>query len=114
VTNNRDGEPNPAPGWQRLTWRDPDSPSESTVARRLREEGVDPYAWSNGPRDRYGSHEHGYDKVLMCAAGSITFRVGETGEALELRAGDGFVLPAGTSHAAVVGPNGCTCLEGRR
>jgi hypothetical protein len=89
-------------------------PEVGSVGRFLREADVDPYAWSNSPGDRYPPHEHGYTKLLMCAAGSITFRVGETGEALELRAGDGFVLPAGTSHAAVVGPNGCTCLEGRR
>jgi quercetin dioxygenase-like cupin family protein len=50
----------------------------------------------------------------MCAAGSITFLVGEADEAVELTAGQGFVLPAGTRHAAVVGPDGCTCLEGHR
>jgi quercetin dioxygenase-like cupin family protein len=80
----------------------------------LRAEGVEPYAWSNGPGDRYGSHEHGYEKLLMCAAGSITFRIGTRSEPVELHAGEGFVLPAGTIHAAEVGPLGCTCLEGRR
>jgi mannose-6-phosphate isomerase class I len=33
---------------------------------------------------------------------------------VELGPGDGFVLPAGTLHAAEVGPRGCTCLEGHR
>src|SRR5215218_5340647 len=51
-----------------LRWRDSDAPTEATVGRRLREEGVVPYAWSNGPGDRYAGHDHGYDKVLMCAA----------------------------------------------
>jgi len=97
-----------------LTWRDADVPTAATVDRRLREEGVEPYAWSNGPGDRYGAHVHGYTKLLMCAAGSITFRIGDAGEEVDLRPGEGFVLPAGTPHAAVVGPAGCTCLEGHR
>lgn len=97
-----------------LRWRDGDAPSSATVARRLREEGVEPYAWSNGPGDRYAAHDHAYEKVLMCAAGSIVFRVGPEEDAVELRPGDGFVLPAGTRHSAEVGLMGCTCLEGRR
>ena len=103
-----------ASGLVLLAWRDADAPTATSVARRLREEGVEPYAWSNGPGDRYGAHDHDYEKVLMCAAGSIVFRVGPGAEPVELRAGDGFVLPAGTRHAADVGPEGCTCLEGRR
>jgi quercetin dioxygenase-like cupin family protein len=98
----------------RLTWHDSDPPSPGSVERRLRAEGVEPYAWSNGPGDRYGTHEHGYTKLLMCAAGSITFLVGPSAEPIELRPGEGFILPAGTRHAAVVGPAGCTCLEGHR
>ena len=98
----------------RLHWRGGDPPTEASVARRLREEGVAPHAWSNGPGDRYPAHEHGYDKVLMCAAGSIVFHVGPDAEPVELRPGDGFVLAAGTTHAATVGPSGCTCLEGKR
>jgi quercetin dioxygenase-like cupin family protein len=73
-----------------------------------------PYAWSNGPGDRYAAHQHAYTKLLMCAEGSITFLVGPAQVPIELRPGDGFVLDAGTEHAAVVGPSGCTCLEGHR
>ena len=101
-------------GLIRLNWHDADKPDPASVERRLRDEGVDPYAWSNGPGDRYASHTHGYTKILMCAAGSITFLVGEQGTPVELRPGQGFELPAGTEHAAVVGSAGCTCLEGHR
>jgi quercetin dioxygenase-like cupin family protein len=101
-------------GLVHLRWEDDASPDPTTVARRLRAEGVEPAAWSNGPGDRYGRHAHGSTKVLMCAAGSITFLVGEQGVELELRPGEGFVLPAGVEHSAVVGPEGCTCLEGHR
>ncbi|HYL41574.1 MAG TPA: hypothetical protein VET90_09715 [Candidatus Binatus sp.] len=98
-----------------LAWDPSDGfPSVETVARRLRREGVSPSAWSNGPGDRYAGHDHAYTKVLMCAAGSITFLVGRAGLAVELAPGEGFVLPAGTLHAALVGPSGCTCLEGHR
>jgi quercetin dioxygenase-like cupin family protein len=102
-------------GLRHLEWSPSDgAPSVDTVASRLRREGVEPHAWSNGPGDRYATHDHGFTKLLMCAVGSITFIVGSGGSAVELRPGDGFVLPAGTPHAAVVGPAGCTCLEGHR
>lgn len=78
---------------------------------RLRSEGLDPGAWSNGPGDRYGAHEHGYDKVLVCASGSIRFGLPGTGAIVELGVGDRLDLPAGTAHDAVVGPAGVTCLE---
>jgi uncharacterized protein YjlB len=81
---------------------------------RLRAAGVEPMAWSNGPGDRYGAHDHDYAKLLVCAEGSITFLIGEEGMPVPLEAGDGFELPAGTRHAAVVGPRGCTCVEAHR
>lgn len=86
----------------------------ASARERLAAAGVEPYAWSNGPGDRYAGHEHGFTKLLICAEGSITFLVGPEGAPVELRAGEGFVLPAGTWHAAVAGPAGCTCLEGHR
>lgn len=87
------------------------APDEASVRTHLEALGVRAHAWSNGPGDRYAAHEHGYVKVLMCAAGSITFIRDD--ERLVLSPGDGFVLPAGTRHAAEVGPEGVTCLEGR-
>ena len=82
---------------------------------RLRREATGCYSWSNGPGDRYPAHSHAYEKVLYCVDGSITFVLeAESGRRIELKAGDGVVLPAGTVHAAVVGPAGCTCIEGKR
>ena len=78
---------------------------------RLRAEGLDPGSWANGPGDRYGAHDHGYDKVLVVASGSIVFGLPDRGERVALEVGDRLDLPAGTSHDAVVGPNGVTCLE---
>ncbi len=83
----------------------------SDLERRLREAGLDPSSWSNGPGDRYGAHDHGHDKVLVCAAGSIVFGLPDRDERLSLELGDRLDLPAGTAHEAVVGPLGVTCLE---
>ncbi|HXD81970.1 MAG TPA: cupin domain-containing protein [Candidatus Acidoferrum sp.] len=82
---------------------------------RLRAEATDCYSWSNGPGDRYAPHSHSYEKVLYCVDGSITFILeAEDGKRIELRTGDRMVLPTGTIHSAVVGPAGCTCIEGKR
>lgn len=78
---------------------------------RLRAEGLDPAPWSNGPGDRYGAHDHGYDKVIVVASGSIRFGLPDDGRSIELELGDRLELPAGTRHDAVVGPHGVTCLE---
>jgi uncharacterized protein YjlB len=77
----------------------------------LRAEGLDPTTWSNGPGDRYGAHEHGYDKVIVVASGSITFGLPGEGRSVALAAGDRLELPAGTRHDALVGPLGVICLE---
>lgn len=81
---------------------------------KLRSEASDCYSWSNGPGDRYAPHRHGYEKVLYCVDGSITFVLEPDGKKLELQAGERMVLPAGTVHSAVVGKGGCICIEGRR
>ncbi len=81
---------------------------------RLRGEATGGYSWSNGPGDRYGAHSHGYEKVLYCVDGSITFMLEDEARSIELKAGDRMVLPAGTRHSALVGSAGCTCIEGKR
>jgi quercetin dioxygenase-like cupin family protein len=101
-------------GLQLLALRADARPDAAAVAAHLRAEGVDPSSWSNAPGDRYATHTHAFTKLLMCAAGSITFLVGEAEHSLELRPGQGFVLPPRTQHAAIVGPDGCTCVEGHR
>lgn len=84
------------------------------ASAHLRVAGVEPQAWSNGPGDRYAAHDHPYTKLLVCAEGSITFLVGADETPVELSAGDGFEMPPHATHAAIVGPDGCTCVEGHR
>lgn len=71
-----------------------------------------PRFWANGPGDEYGSHSHGFHKVLFCLEGSITFRL-EDGD-VTLTEGGRLDLPPGTVHAATVGPDGCGCVEASR
>jgi quercetin dioxygenase-like cupin family protein len=80
---------------------------------RLRAEGLRPGTWANGPGDRYGAHDHPYDKVIVPTSGSIRFGLPATGETVALAVGDRLELPAGTRHDAVVGPDGVSCLEAR-
>ena len=80
----------------------------------LRREAGSCYSWSNGPHDKYAAHSHPYEKVLYCVEGSITFDLERDGKRVELSPGDRMVLPPGTVHSAVVGPTGCTCIEGKR
>jgi quercetin dioxygenase-like cupin family protein len=84
------------------------------VLERLRAEGLEPGAWSNGPGDRYGAHDHEYDKVIVVAEGGIDFGLPDRGQTVRLATGDRLELPAGTAHDAVVGPDGVTCLEAHR
>jgi quercetin dioxygenase-like cupin family protein len=78
---------------------------------RLRADGLEPGSWSNGPGERYGAHDHAYDKALVVARGSIRFGLPELGRSVDLAPGDRLDLPAGTRHDAVVGGSGVTCLE---
>jgi quercetin dioxygenase-like cupin family protein len=92
-----------------IRWDAAEPASDEAILGRYREEGLSPYRWGNGPSDRYGTHTHGYHKVLYCAKGSITFVA--NGEPVLLEAGDRLDLPAGTPHSAIVGAQGCSCYE---
>ncbi|MFW6183897.1 MAG: cupin domain-containing protein [Chloroflexota bacterium] len=92
-----------------------DKPMDEAAVRRLmREEGLQPYAWSNGPGDVYAAHSHSYHKVIYVVQGSITFGLPDIGEEVHLAEGDRLDLPPGVRHDAVVGPRGVLCLEAHR
>ena len=86
---------------------------ETEIRRRLEGEATDCYGWSNGPGAVYGAHTHAYRKILYCLRGSIRFDLVGSGESIDLEPGDRLDLPPGTPHAARVGPDGVTCLEGQ-
>ncbi|MGB2695666.1 MAG: AraC family ligand binding domain-containing protein [Dehalococcoidia bacterium] len=93
------------------SWPHDEPPSEAALEALFRDEGLSPRWWSNGPGDRYAAHSHAYHKVLYCARGSIRFTIVPGGEHVDLDLGDRLDLPPGISHAAVVGPDGVTCME---
>jgi uncharacterized cupin superfamily protein len=99
------------PAVELTRWPHDKPPTRSQLDAMLRLEKLAPSWWSNGPGDTYGAHSHSYNKVLYCAEGSVTFRVGDT--AYELHSGDRLDIPSGTAHSAVVGPAGVQCLEAR-
>jgi len=92
-------------------WQEPTPPSEAELRQIYRQEGLNPYAWSNAPHDTYATHSHGYHKVLFVLRGSITWILPDTNQEIETRPGDRIDLPAGVRHAARVGAEGVTCLE---
>ena len=88
-------------------------PTAEEVDARLRDEGLQPSSWGNAAGDTYDWHAHGYEKVLYCVSGGITFHL-EDGPDVELRPGDRLEVPPGTRHAATVGPEGVRCTEAPR
>ena len=96
-------------------WAQPEQPDEATILRKMHEEGLSPYQWSNGPGDVYAAHKHSYNKVIYVVRGSITFGLPEeNGQEVHLEAGDRLDLPKGVAHNARVGPQGVVCLEAHR
>jgi len=97
-----------------VRWNQSTLPTPSELQAQLLKEGLFPYDWSNAPGDYYAPHVHDYDKVIVVVRGSITWALGvpETNQTIETHAGDRIELPRGTIHAAQVGPQGVTCLEG--
>lgn len=88
--------------------------TESQLLEQLRREGLQPTRWSNTPGAVYGAHDHPYGKVLVVAAGQITFTLTSAGRDVAMRPGDRLEIAAGTSHSAVVGPDGVVCLEAHK
>ena len=104
---------------QVVRWQEAELPQEQELCRRMQQEGLTPYTWSNAPGESYAVHRHDYEKVLYCVRGSICFvlpdhpDIGNKG-AVDLAPGDCLVLPPRVRHSALVGSQGVTCLEAAR
>ncbi len=105
---------------QVIRWQGDAGPQEQELRKRLQQEGLPYYTWSNGPGDVYSAHTHSYEKVLYCILGSIRFVFPDQLDAsgtfafVDLEPGDCMILPSGVRHSAQVGPRGVTCIEGAR
>jgi len=96
------------------SWPNENPPSRGELWQTMVDEGMSPYAWSNGPHDVYAAHTHNYNKVIYVVSGSITFGLPDLVRNVTLFPGDRLDLPKGTVHDALVGKDGVVCLEGHR
>ncbi len=94
-----------------IRWRGGQHPTYQTITQKMHEEGLRPYAWSNGPNFRYTVRSHGYCKVLYCVEGSLEVILPDVNQSVMLRPGDRMELPRGVRHATIVGPRGAQCVE---
>lgn len=95
-------------------WQAANPPTKSLLLEIMKQQGLDPYMWSNNPYDRYSAHKHAFHKVIYVVQGSITFVLPLLGKRVSLKMGDRLDLPKDVVHAAEVGPEGVVCLEGHR
>jgi quercetin dioxygenase-like cupin family protein len=54
-------------------------------------------------------HRHDNEQLGVCAAGSLTFRIGD--ESRELGPGDTWLIPSDVPHEVRVGPEGAVVIE---
>ncbi len=102
---------------QIIRWSENKLPQEQELRRRMQQEGLSPYTWSNAPGDNYAIHSHSYEKVLYCVQGSIRFVLPDQTSScqfVDLAPGDCMILPPGMRHCAHVGSQGVICLEASR
>jgi mannose-6-phosphate isomerase-like protein (cupin superfamily) len=102
---------NPIKDVKIVRWHGGQHPTYRTITQKMEQEGLRPYAWSNGPNFRYTARSHGYSKVLYCVEGSIEVVLPDANQSVVLRPGDRMELPRGVRHAAIIGPRGAQCVE---
>lgn len=93
-------------------WRGGQHPTLDNITRRMRDEGLRPYVWTNTANFRYPARSHGYDKVLYCVQGSVEIVFPQAKQRVTLRPGDRLDLPHGVRYSTIIGPSGAQCVEG--
>lgn len=86
-------------------------PSLTNVTRKMQEEGLRPYMWTNMPNHRYAVRSHGFDKVLYVIEGTLELILPDSNERIKLRAGDRADIAAYVRHGTNVGLSGAKCVE---
>jgi mannose-6-phosphate isomerase-like protein (cupin superfamily) len=94
-----------------IRWRGGQHPTYQAISQKMTQEGLRPYAWSNGPNFRQAARSHGYHKVLYCVEGTLEVVLPDMKQSILLRPGDRVDLPRGVRHESITGPRGAQCLE---
>ena len=93
-------------------WRGGQHPTLDTITRRMRDENLRPYVWSNAPNYRYPVRSHNYDKTVYCVQGSLEISFPKLKQRMTLRAGDRVDIQRGMRYSVIIGPTGAQCAEG--
>lgn len=83
------------------------------LEKKLHSEGFGhTYIWQDGPGQGYAEHTHAVETAHIILDGEMTLTV--NGHSTTYRAGERCDVPAGTAHAARMGPAGCRYLIGEK
>lgn len=78
----------------------------------LKDEGFsDVYIWEDKPNFEYPEHTHEKLTVHVIISGSMEL-MDSKGAKRVLKSGQRYDIPAGTSHSAIMGPEGCRYVVG--
>jgi mannose-6-phosphate isomerase-like protein (cupin superfamily) len=90
-----------------------DAMDTGELERQLRAEGFRrTYIWQDLPHTHYPAHTHASLTAHIVLDGEMTLTV--AGESRTFRTGERCDVPAGTVHAARMGPQGCRYLIGEK
>lgn len=85
----------------------------SELKKQLHGEGFrHTYVWQDGPDSHYPDHTHSVETAHIILEGEMTLTM--EGRSATYRAGQRCDVPAGTVHAAHIGPAGCRYLIGEK
>ena len=83
------------------------------LEKQLHSEGFrHTYVWEDGPDQHYSAHTHPVETAHVILEGEMTLTM--DGRSRTYRTGDRCDVPAGTVHAARMGPAGCRYLIGEK
>lgn len=86
---------------------------ERVLAKQVEGEGFShTYVWQDGPNAFYPDHTHDTETAHIILSGEMTLSM--DGRVETYRKGGRCDVPAGATHSAKIGPQGCRYLVGER
>jgi quercetin dioxygenase-like cupin family protein len=88
-------------------------PNESELRKKLEAEGFSHiFVWQDGPRAFYPDHTHADLTAHIILDGEMTLAM--NGKSQTYHTGDRCDVPAGSTHSAQMGPQGCRYIVGEK